>query len=106
MEEDAVLVVGEGVVDFLVPYDAAAMRRYVHHLKPECVSHQVVRQHHGTLQAGVGPSVLVRIGNVQLGDGDGEDLVRRLGDGALHRLLILVGENGRHGGVLCRLEVG
>jgi hypothetical protein len=40
--------------------------------------------------------VPVRIGNVQLGDGDGVDLVGRLGDGAPHRLLVLVRENRRH----------
>jgi hypothetical protein len=33
------------------------------------------------------------------------DLVRRLGHGALHRLLVLVGENRRHGGVFRGLEL-
>jgi hypothetical protein len=104
VEEDAVLVVGEGVVDLLVPDDTATMGRYVHHLQPESVADQVVGQHDGALQARVGPSARVGIGNVQLGDGDGVDFVRRLGHGALHRLLVLVGENRRHGGVVSRLE--
>jgi hypothetical protein len=34
------------------------------------------------------------------------DLVGRLGHGALHRLLVLVGENRRHGGVFRGLELG
>ena len=122
VEEDAVLVVGEGVVYLLVPYDAAVGRlrpsvarttggcwctyRYVYQLEPECVAHQVIRQHHGALEPGVGPSMPVGVGNVQLGDGDGVDLVRRLGHSAFHRLLVLVGENRRHGGVLRGLELG
>lgn len=72
--------------------------RYVHHLKPESVANQVVCQHDSALQARVGPSVPVGVGNVQLCDGDGVDLVGRLGHGALHRLLVLVGENRRHCG--------
>lgn len=80
--------------------------RYVHHLEPERVADQVVGQHDGALQACIGPSARVGIGNVQLGDGDGVDLVGRLGHGALHRLLVLVRENRRHGGgVFGRLEV-
>lgn len=80
--------------------------RYVHHLEPEGVADQVVCQHDGALQARVGPSVPVGVGDVQLGDGDGVDLVGRLGHGALHRLLVLVGENRRHCGVLRDLERG
>lgn len=91
MEEDAVLVVGEGIIYFLVPYDTSIGRRYVDQLEPECVPHRVVCQHNSALQSSVGPSVLVGIGNVQLGNGDGVDLVRRLGNGALHRLLVFVG---------------
>jgi hypothetical protein len=80
--------------------------RYVHHLEPERVADQVVGQHDGALQARVGPSARVGVGNVQLGDGDGVDLVGRLGHGALHRLLVLVRENRRHGGgVFGRLKV-
>lgn len=97
MEEDAVLVVCKRVVDFLVPYDAAVGRRNVDQLEPEGVAYQVVGQHGSTLQARVRPSVAVGVGNVQFGDGDGVDLVGRLGHSALHRLLVLVGENRGHG---------
>jgi hypothetical protein len=112
MEEDAVLVVGEGVVDLLVPDDAATGRlllisvscvqrpactyRNVHQLDPEGVAHQVVGQHGGALQARVRPCVPVRVGDVQLRDGDSEDLVVLLGHGALHRLLVLVGQDRGH----------
>lgn len=107
MEEDAVLVVGEGVVDLLVPNDASGLGRYVDHLEPEGISDQVVGQHNGTLQARVGPSVPVGVGDIQLGDGDGVDLVARLGDGALDHLLVLIGQNGRHcGGGLQVVYVG
>lgn len=100
MEEDSVLVVGERVVDLLVPNDTAARRRNVDHLQPECVPHQVVREHHSPLQPGVGPSVTVWVGDVELGDCDGVNLVRGLGNSALHRLFVLIGENRRHGGVV------
>jgi hypothetical protein len=79
--------------------------RDVHHLQPEGVADQVVREDGRALQPRVGPSVPVRVGNVQLRDGDGVDLVRRLGDGALHRLLVIVRENRRHGGGLRGLEL-
>jgi hypothetical protein len=81
VEEDAVLVVGKGVIDLLVPDDAAglglpvsvwgmwvgragAAYRNVDHLQPEGVAHEVVGEDDGALQAGVGPSVRVGIGNV------------------------------------------
>jgi hypothetical protein len=69
------------------------------------VSDQVVRQHHGALQPRISPSLPVGVGNVQLGDGDGVDLVRGLGHGALHHLLVLVREDRRHCGVLGGLEL-
>lgn len=97
MEEDAVLVVGKGVVDLLVPNDAAAGGRYVHELEPEGMADEVIRQHHGTLQTSVRPSVTVGVGDVKFGDGDGVNLVSRLGHCALHRLLVLIRENRRHG---------
>lgn len=78
--------------------------RYVDQLEPKGIAHRVICQHDGALQAGVGPSVPVGIGNVQLGDGDGVDLVGRLGHGALHRLLVFVGQNRRHRGGPGRLE--
>jgi len=70
--------------------------RDVHQLDPEGVADQVVGQHNGALQPRVGPSVPIGVGNVQLGDGDGVDLVVLLGHVALHRLLVLVGKDRRH----------
>lgn len=96
VEEDAVLVVGELVVDLLVPQHAALGGRDVDQLQPEGVADQVVGQHGGALQARVGPLLRVRVGDVQLGHGDGMDLVRLLGHGALHRLLVLVGQDRGH----------
>jgi hypothetical protein len=101
VEEDAVLVVREGVVYFLVPYDATVGRRDVHELDPYCVSHQVVGQHSGALQSSICPSVPVRVGNVQFGHSDGKDLVRGLGHSALDRHLVVVSKDGRHGGKGC-----
>lgn len=72
--------------------------RYIDQLQPESVSNCVVRQDSSALEACVGPPMLVGIGNVQLGDGDGMDLVGSLGDGALDRLLVFVREYRRHGG--------
>jgi hypothetical protein len=102
VEEDAILVVGEGVVNLLVPDDTAAGRGYVDQFQPERVADQVICEHCSALQPGVGPSVAVRVGNIQLRDGDSVDLVCRLGHGALHRLLVLVRENRRHGRRLSR----
>jgi hypothetical protein len=101
VEEDAVLVVREGVVYFLIPYDATVGRRDVHKLEPYCVSHQIVGQHSGALQSSICPSVPVRVGNVQFGDSDCKDLVRGLGHGALDRDLVVVSEYRRHGGKGC-----
>jgi hypothetical protein len=79
--------------------------RDVHHLQPEGVADQVVGEHCSALQPRVRPSVPVRICNVQLRDSNGVDLVCRLGDGAFHRLLVLVRENRRHGGGFRGLEL-
>jgi len=105
VEEDAILVVGKGVVDFLIPYDTSALGRNVHHLEPKRISNKVVREHDRALQPGVGPSLPVGVGNVQLCDSDGVNLVSGLGHGALHHLLVLVRENRRHDGVLRGLEL-
>lgn len=105
VEEDAILVVGEGIVYLLVPYDATVRGRYVDQLQPERVANQIIRQHHSALQAGICPPVPVRVGNVQFRDGDGVDLVGRLGDGALHCLFVLVRENRRHCGGFRGLEL-
>jgi hypothetical protein len=106
VEEDAILVIRKGVVYLLVPDDTAVGRRDVDHLQPEGMADQIVGEHGSALQPRVGPSVPVGVGNVQFRNGDGVDLVRRLGDGALHRLLVLVRENRRHGGGIRGLELG
>ena len=63
-EEDAVLVVLEGVVDFLVPYHAAIGRGDVDELDPEGVADCVVGENCGALQAGVRPSCAIGVGDV------------------------------------------
>lgn len=98
MKKDAVLIVRKCVVEFLIPNDASVGRRDIDKLDPECISYQVIGQYGSTLQACVRPSVPVRIGNVQLGYGDGVDLVGGLGHSALDRLLVFVREDRGHGG--------
>lgn len=83
---------------------SALTNRYVDKLDPKCVAHQVVCQHRSTLQACICPVVPVWIGNVQLGDRNGVDLVRRLGYGALHCQLVLVGQDRGHGGGALRMS--
>jgi len=91
VEKGTVLVVLEGVVDFLVPDDAAIRRRDVDHLDPKSVADEVVGEDYGALQAGILPSVVVWICNVQLCDSDSMDLVGSLGDLSLDILLVVVG---------------
>lgn len=93
MEEGPVLVVLKCIVDLLIPYHASVEWRYVHELDPKGVSDQVVGEHSGALQARVGPSLPVWIGNVELCDGNGVDLVGGLWDRSLDRLLVLVGQD-------------
>jgi hypothetical protein len=93
VEENAVLVVREGVVYFLVPYDTTVGGRHIHQLDPYSIADQIIRQHGGPLESRIRPSVPVRVGNVQFGNGNCEDLVRGLGHGALDRDLVIVGEN-------------
>jgi len=64
--------------------------RDVDHLDPEGVADEVVGEDYGALQAGILPSVVIRVCNVQLGDSDGVDLVGRLGDPSLDILLVIV----------------
>lgn len=88
MKEGAVLVVAPRVEDLLVPYDAAhgglwqssvsrsaemargsklrmcRTHRDVNHLYPVCVPHEIVGEHHGSLQASVFPSCRVRMSDV------------------------------------------
>ena len=55
MEERPVLVVGEGVVDLLIPQDAAVGGGEVDDFHPEGVADEVVGEDRGALEAGVGP---------------------------------------------------
>jgi len=90
VEESPVLVILESVVDLLVPDDAAVRAADVDQLDPERVAHQVVGEDGGTLQAGVGPSLRVGQGDVELSNGNCVDFVARFGDGALDGLLVVV----------------
>jgi hypothetical protein len=71
--------------------------RDVDHLDPKSVADKVVGEDYGALQAGILPSVVVWICNVQLCDSDSVDLVGSLGDLSLDILLVIVGQDGRHG---------
>lgn len=114
MEEDTVLVVAPSVEDLLVPYDSpvsglsdvsqistlfvlCSTYRNINQLDPICVAHEIVCQHDGTLEAGIGPFGRVGVGYIEPGDGDGMDLVGLLGYAALDRLLVVVAKDGRHG---------
>ena len=99
MEERPVLVVGEGVVDLLIPQDAAVGGGEVDEFHPEGVADEVVGEDRGALEAGVGPSGAAGVGDVEFGDGDGVDFVGGFGDGAFDRLFFVVGEDGGHLGV-------
>lgn len=72
--------------------------RDVYQLDPKRVADQVIREHGSPLKASIGPSLLVRVGDVELRDSDGVDLVGSLGNSALDGLFVVVGENRRHGG--------
>lgn len=120
MEKGPILVVRERVVDFLIPQDAAIGRlqivslqnnpenrsglrhkghyeepsrqtyRYVDHLDPEGIPHQVICQHCGTLYACVRPSLLVGVCNIQPRNCDCKYFVGCFWDRPLHRLLVVV----------------
>lgn len=70
--------------------------RDVDQLDPERVADQIICEDSSTLQASIGPSLPVRVGNVQLCDRDGVDLVGRLGHRSFDSLLVVVGEDCRH----------
>lgn len=72
--------------------------RNIHHLEPVGVSDQIVGQDDGALQSRVGPFRAIGICNVELGDGDGLDLVGLLGHEALDSVFVVVVEDGGHVG--------
>lgn len=102
VKECPVLVVLERVIDFLVPKHTAIGGRDVHQFNEVGVAHKVIRQDRSALQTREDPSVVVlRVCDVQLSDGDGVDFVRGFWHSALHRLFIVVRENGGHCVFLC-----
>lgn len=70
--------------------------RYIYHLDPICIPHQVVGEHGGTLQACVGPFLPVGVCDVEPGDSYGLNLVGLLGDDSLDGLLVLLAQDGGH----------
>jgi hypothetical protein len=97
VKENSILIIREGVVDLLVPDNTAVGRRNIYELDPECIPHQVVSKDRRSLQSRVGPSVPIWVSNVQLRDCNCMDLVVGLGYRPLDCLLVLIGEDGRHG---------
>ena len=123
VEEGAVLVVGEIVIDFLVPdyasfgglssgislaklygvprgcvLRARVTYRHIHQFQPKGAADQVVCQDHSPLQAGVDPPLGIWIRHIEPCDRYGEDLVGGFGDIPLDGLLVGVGEDRRHDG--------
>lgn len=97
MEECSVLVILEGIVNLLVPYHATICRRDVDQFDPEGVPDKIVGEDDSALQAGVGPSFTVGMGNIETSNSNRLNFVCRLRDGALDGLLVSFGEDGRHG---------
>jgi hypothetical protein len=60
------------------------------------MAYEVVGEDDGALQARVRPSLRVRVCDIESGNGDCEDLVRRLRDGPSHGFLVGIGENRWH----------
>lgn len=80
----------------MIPDDPAVGWRDIHQFEPVCVADQVVGQHNGALQAGVGPFCAIGIRNVELGDGNGLNFVGLLRHEALDGVLVVVAEDGGH----------
>lgn len=70
VEEGSVLIIGKRVIYLLIPDHASVRWRDIDQLDPECVTHEVVDQHGSTLKPRIGPSVPVRVGNVETGNSD------------------------------------
>lgn len=99
VEERAILVVGECVVNLLIPQNTTIRGRDVHKLDKVGVAHEIIGEYRSALQASVGPSVaVVWVSNVELGNGDSVDLVGGLRHGTFDSLLVVVREDGGHGG--------
>ena len=99
VEERPVLIVGESVVDLLIPQNTTICGGDVYKLDEVRVAHKIIGEDRSALQASVGPSVaVVWVSNVELGNGDGVDFVGSLRYGTLDSLLVVVREDGGHGG--------
>lgn len=96
MKEGSILVVLEGVVDFLIPYHASICGRDIDQLDPERIPDQVIGENGSTLQTSIGPSIAVRVSNVETSNCDGLDLVGSLWNRPLDSLLVSVGEDRGH----------
>lgn len=97
VEEGAILVILEGIVDLLVPDDSATGSRDVNQLEPEGIPDKIVGDHHRALQASVCPSRLSGQTNIEPCGSGGEDLVRGFGDGAFDYGFVVVGQHHGHG---------
>lgn len=80
----------------MIPNDSTVRGRYIDQLDPEGISHEIVGEHCGSLQTSICPSRSVGVGNVELCDSYSVDFVGGLGNGALDRLLVVLGEDGGH----------
>ena len=97
MEERAILVVLERVVDFLVPKDATVGGRDIHELDEVGVTHKIIGEDRSTLKSSVDPPAsFQRMGDVEFGNGNSVDFVGSLGDSALDGLLVVVGQDRGH----------
>jgi hypothetical protein len=99
VEECPILVVLEGVVDFLVPEDATVGGRDIHELDEVGVTHKIIGEDRGALESSVDPSATFRrVGDVEFGNRNSVDLVGSLGNSALDSLLVVVGQDRGHSG--------
>jgi hypothetical protein len=99
VEERAILVVLERVVDFLIPEDTTVGGRDVDQLDKVGVTHKIIGEDRSALEASVDPSTsFCRVGDVEFGNGNSVDLVGSLGDSALDSLLVVVGQDRGHSG--------
>lgn len=60
MEECPILVVLKGIIDFLVPEDAAVCGRDVHELDEVGVTHKIIGEDRSALESSIDPSAPFR----------------------------------------------
>lgn len=93
MKKGAVLVVLKCVIYLLIPKHSSVCWTDINELDPECIAYQVVREHCGSLESCVGPSVLIRMCHIQTCYGDCVDLVACLRYSTLDSLLVVIRQN-------------